>query len=226
MSSLNQILYILLGAAPYLLVLVYLLIFKKTKQFSISAVFLGLLGIVVAVAAGGFAGVLVILNYPQTGSSLNNGFLIGVLALTVGVAMVVGEAIRYAVVSKYLKEDEQKRLVGLAYGVGFSFGEFLIYLVPVILNWGSYATLDSSIIIAVDVGIQLMISIAAYELIKQQNFASFAVGALYYVSFFLTYILHNSVVLNIGAKAIVFIIAAALLYAFIPKKSERLGETL
>ena len=119
--------------------------------------------------------------------------------------------------------DAKSSLSGLAFGVGFSLGEFVFFAAMSILNWGEFLTIDASLMIFVDVVIQIALSVAAYELIKQENIASVAVGAIYYVSFFLAYILNNSMVLNIAVKAIILVVSLALAFTFIPKKKTEEG---
>ena len=220
MSSAHQILSILLGAVPYLIVLIWILAAKRWHEISLSSILLGLFGIAIAVALGGIAGLLLILYNPHTASSLNSSFLIGVLAASVGVAMVAGEMFRYYIVRRSLAAQRQEHLVSLAYGIGFSLGEFFVFVVPLVMHWGKLAAWDASVMIAVDISIQIMVSIAAYELIRQGNFAFIAVGGLYYFSFFMSYVLYDAVILKIAMKVIVFGIALALMIVFHPTKKE------
>ncbi len=220
MSTTQQVLSILLGALPYFIVLIWLTFARRWRDISLTSVLLGAFGIVVAVALGAIVGLLLILYNPHTGSTVNDSFLIGVLAASVAVAMIVGEMFRYYIVKRSIGSDRREPLVSLAYGVGFSLGEFLVYLVPLLVNWGKLASWDASAIIAVDVTIQIMVSVSCYELIRQSNFAFIAVGGLYYLSFFMSYVLHDTVILNIAAKVIVFGIALALMIVFHPTARE------
>lgn len=221
MSDLYRFLYLLVGALPYIVLFCYLLLSRKIKQFSGTVMLFGILGIVAAVALGAIAGLVVILNYPQTGSTVTGGFLNGVLAVMVGVALVVGELLRYMVVKKQISIGNNGVLTAIGYGVGFSLGEFAIFLFGAINNWNKSLSFQASVIILVDIIIEIAVSIAAFELISQDNFAFIAVGALYYLSFFFSYALHSSPFLNIAAKAIILVVSLALAFTFAPTKFQR-----
>lgn len=216
---------ILLAMAPYLAVVIYLLIKKKISQLKFSDIIVGFGGILCAVAAGAVIGTLIIMNYPQTGSSISNSFLITVLGVSLIGVLIVGEALRYGLAHRVLQNKTHRPLVGLSYGIGFSFGEFLIYLVPLLMNRGDYISWDAAALIAVDVSMQILLSISCYELIKQNNFAFIAVGGLYYLSFFLSYVLHNATALNIAAKVVGLIIAVVLAVVLAPRENQYEEET-
>lgn len=215
-----QFVYLLLALLPYISVLVCLFVFHKVSEFSVSTMFMGLIGVAASVALGALAGFVILINFPQTGSTVTNGFMTGVLAVMVAVALIVGEILRYLIVTKTIKEGKSGLMTAIAYGVGFSLGEFMIFLIPALMHWGNYLKLDAALVILADVIIEISVSIAAYELISQQNFAFIAIGSLYYLSFFLSYALHGSVVLNISAKVIILIISIALLVTFFPNRKE------
>ena len=223
MSDIKQILYLLLAASPYIAIFLFVLIGKKTKEFHLSDVLLGCFGILIALGAGAVGGFMIITNYPQTASSVNDSFLTSVLAVMLGIALIAGELFRYMALKKSKTGEERSPLSGLAFGIGFSLGEFAFFVAIAVTNWGSFLSADASLMILVDVLIQLALSIAAYELIKQENFAAIAVGALYYASFFMAYVLNNSPVLNIALKAIILAISIALAFTFIPKKNTGVG---
>lgn len=218
MDNLQQVLLLLLGALPYVAVFLYVVIAKKTSEFRFSDLLLGLFGILVSVGVGAVGGFLIISNYPQTGSTINDSFLTTVLAVMLAIALVGGECFRYMVLKKSKSGDERPALSGLAFGVGFSMGEFVFFAAMAIMNWGTFLTIDAALMIMVDVVIELAVSVAAYELIKQENAASIAVGALYFLSFFMAYVLNNSVILNVALKIIILGISLALAFTFIPKK--------
>ena len=223
MSDLKQILLLLLAALPYVLLLLFVLIGKKTREFRFSDVLMGCFGILIALGAGVIGGFAIITNYPQTASTVSDSFLTTVLAVMLGIALAGGELFRYMVLKKPKNGEDRPALSGLAFGAGFSLGEFAFFAAMAVLNWGSFLTVDASLMVMVDIVIQLALSIAAYELIKQENFAAIAVGALYYVSFFLAYVLNNSIVLNIALKVIILAISIALAFTFIPKKNTEVG---
>ncbi len=218
MSDLKEILLLLLGALPYIALLLYVVISGKTKEFHLADVFLGLFGILIALGVGAVGGFMIISSYPQTASTVSDSFLTTVLAVMLGIALLGGELFRYMVLKTPKNGEERPSLSGLAFGVGFSLGEFAFFAAMAIMNWGTFLSVDASLMIAADIVIQLAVSIAAFELIKQENLASVAVGALYFISFFLAYVLNNSVVLNIAAKVIILIISLALAFTFVPKK--------
>ncbi len=219
MSELQQILLLLLGALPYIAVLLFLVISKKTAQFQLSDVFLGFFGIVISMGLGIIGAILIITTYPQTNATISDSFLSAVLAVMLAVALLGGEFFRY--ISLKSSKDKQTRteLSGLAFGVGFSLGEFVFFVGIAMMNWGDFLSLDAALMILVDIVIQLALSVAAYELIKNENAASIFVGAPYFVSLFLTYALHGSVALNIAQKVLALIISLMLAFTFIPKKN-------
>jgi len=219
MNNLQQVLLLLLGALPYVAVFLYVVIAKKTKDFRFSDLLLGLFGILVSVGVGAVGGFLIISNYPQTGSTINDSFLTTVLAVMLVIALAGGECFRYMVFKKSKNGEERPALSGLAFGVGFSMGEFVFFTAMAIMNWGTFLSLDAALMILADVVIEIAVSVAAYELIKQENAASIAVGALYFLSFFMAYVLNNSVVLNIAFKVIILGISLALAFALLPKKN-------
>lgn len=218
MSDLKQILLLLLGASPYFAVLLYVVIDRKVKAFHFSDVILGFLGILISLGAGAVGGFMIITNYPQTGSTVTNSFLAGMLAVMLCIALLGGELFRYFALKTSKSGEKRSELSGLAFGVGFSLGEFIFFAALAIMNWGTFLGLDASLMIITDVIIQLAVSLAAFELIKQENIASIAVGALYFLSFFMAYILNNSPVLNIALKVIILCVSLALAFAFSPKK--------
>lgn len=226
MLSMQQILMLLLAAVPYLGVIIFLIFTRRLKEFSLTTVFLGLFGFAIALGAGIVGGFLVISAYPQTNSTLTESFLIGVFAVVMGVALIAGELFRFLILRSPEKE-ERSRLAGLAYGVGFSLGEYIFFVVMSVMSQESILSLDMALMLLADIVIELGISIVAYELIRQNNYASFAVGGLYYLSLFLLMALNSSIVLNIAAKVIVLIVVIALLIAYLPdnKKHQR-GEVL
>ena len=186
---------------------------------SVIDLLLGLFGILVSVGVGAVGGFLIISNYPQTGSTINDSFLTTVLAVMLVIALAGGECFRYMVFKKSKNGEERPALSGLAFGVGFSMGEFVFFTAMAIMNWGTFLSLDAALMILADVVIEIAVSVAAYELIKQENAASIAVGALYFLSFFMAYVLNNSVVLNIAFKVIILGISLALAFALLPKKN-------
>ena len=97
MSDLKQVSLLLLGALPYIAVLLFVLIGKKTKEFRFSDVLLGCFGILLALGVGAVGGFIIITNYPQTASSVSESFLITVLAVVLAIAMVGGELFRFLV---------------------------------------------------------------------------------------------------------------------------------
>ena len=219
MSDIQQVLLLLLCGLPYIAIALFLVISRKANQFRMSDVFLGFFGIAVGLGLGIVGAVLIITAYPQTNATISNSFLGTVLAVMLGVALLGGEFFRY--ISLKPSKDQQSRtsLSGLAFGVGFSLGEFVFFVAIVLMNWGKFLTMDAALMILVDVIIQLAISIAAYELIKNENAASILVGTPYFLSLFLTYALHGSVILNVTQKVIFLIIALMLAFTFMPKNS-------
>ncbi len=219
MSDTQQVLLLLLCGLPYIAIALFLVISRKTSQFHLSDVFLGFFGIAVALGLGIVGAVLIITAYPQTNATISNSFLSMVLAVMLGVALLGGEFFRY--ISLKSSKDQQSRtsLSGLAFGVGFSLGEFVFFVAIVLMNWGGFLSIDAALMILVDVIIQLSLSIAAYELIKNENAASIFIGAPYFLSLFLTYVLHNSVILNVAQKVLFLIIALMLAFTFMPKKN-------
>ncbi len=223
MLSMQQILLLLLAALPYFALIVWLLITRKTAQFSFSSMFLGVLDIAVALAGGGVVLLLIVGNFPQTNSTLTNSFLIGVFAGITAAALVVGEFFRYMVLRKERNssQDEKGALPGLSFGVGVSLGEYAFFVVMTVMNQDFKVSIDMAIMLMVDIMIQLLISFVAYELIKNNNFACFAVGGLYYLSLFLLVAFSSSTVLTIVTKVIVLGVAIGLLIAYLPSRKNR-----
>ncbi len=217
--QLTQILYILIAGLPYIAILGYLLFGKNTNKFPFSTVLLGLMGIVLAVLFGGIFAVLIIVNFPQTSSTLTNSYLYGVWALMMLIAMLIGEGFRYMILRPEKNADEKSELSGLAFGIGFSLGEFAFFVGSSVFTENPMA-LDGAIIVAVDIIIQLVLSVAAYQLIKQNNFGFIAISGLYFVSLIAMLVLNNSTILNIGFKALLFIVSFILLYTFTPSKTQ------
>lgn len=221
MSNIEQILLLCLSALPYVAVFVYLMISGKIKEFSFSTLCLGAFDILLAVAVGAVGGFLIITGYPQTGSTLSNSYLIGLLAAFLGIALIAGEGFRILMLKRNAQSDESNSSVaGLAFGVGCSLGEFIFFAAVAIMNWGEYIRFDSAMLIMVDVLIQILVSIAAYELIKQGNFASVAVGGVYYLSLFFAYVFSSSIVLNIVSRVVMLGIAVALAITFLPERQK------
>ncbi len=220
MFSMQQFLFLLLAAVPYIALLIYLLITKRIKDLSISYLFLGAVGIVLSFGVGIVALLVIIGAYPQTNSSLSEGFLTGVFAAMMAVALLAGEFFRYLIL-KPSSGEEKPYLCGLSYGIGFSLGEYVFFLIMKFMNSDYSITFDMSLMLLIDIVIQLGISFVAYELIKQNNFASFAVGGLYYLSLFLLVALNSSIILNISAKVLVLIVTGALFFAYLPTRNQR-----
>lgn len=224
MLTVQQMLLLALAALPYIGVLAWLLISHRTKEFSLSGVFLGLFDIVIALGAGVVALLIIIGSFPQTNSTLTNSFLVGVFAAMMGVALVVGEFFRYMILKPNEKE-EKSPLAGLSFGVGVSLGEYIFFVVMTVMNQDYTITIDMTLMLLADILIQLGISVVAYELIRQNNFAFIAVGGLYYLSMFLLMVLNTSTVLTVAAKVIVLGIVIALFIAYLPgKKRSREGS--
>lgn len=215
----EQVLFLLLGALPYIAIFLFLIISKKFVQFHLSDVFLGLFGIAISFGVGIVGALFIITTYPQTSSSVTNSFLTTVLAVTLGLALIAGEAYRFISLKPSKIQSSKTAFSGLAFGVGFSLGEFIFFVAIAIMNWGTVLSLDAALIVLADIVIQLSLSVAAYELIKQNNAASFVVGIPYYLTLFLSYALNGSVVLNIAQKVLILIISLVLLFTFFPKRN-------
>lgn len=222
MLSVQQILLLALAALPYVLGAVWVIFARRTADFSLSMVFLGLFDIVIAFGGAAISLMIIIGAFPQTNSTLSDSFLIGVFAVMMAVALVVGEFFRYLILRPSEKNDKPA-LAGLSFGVGVSLGEYAFFVVMSVMNQDYSISVDMAIMLLIDILIQLGISYVAYELIKQNNFAFIAVGGLYYLSMFLLMAFNSSVVLTIAAKAIVFLIVGGLFIAYLPNFKNREG---
>lgn len=213
----NQILLYALAAVPFICVFLLLLVLRRIDEFPFGTIFLGLLGIVIAFGSGIISLFAVINYFPQTNSTLSDSFLIGVFAVIMAVACIVGEFFRYMVL-KTSQKEERPALSGLAYGVGMALGEYIFFIAMSVMNVDYKIGLDMVLMLLVDIIIQIGISFVAFELIKQDNIAFAPVGGMYYLSLFLLMALNGSTVLNIVAKAVVLIITGALTIVFWPSK--------
>ena len=74
MSDLKQILLLLLAALPYVLLLLFVLIGKKTREFRFSDVLMGCFGILIALGAGVIGGFAIITNYPDKAVRVRDEF--------------------------------------------------------------------------------------------------------------------------------------------------------
>ena len=219
MLSLQQILMFVLAALPLLVVVLLAFIFGRIKEFSVSMVFLGIFDIVVALG-GGIAVLMVIVStFPQTNSTITKSFLIGALAAMLAVALIVGEFFRYLILRSSDK-NEKSSLSGICFGFGIALGEYFAFIAMSVLNSEYKISLDMTIILMVDIVMQLCISYVAYKLIQQNNFAFIAVGGLYYLSLFILMAFSGSSILMIASKVLAFLIAIGLFVAYLPGKKQ------
>lgn len=217
MITIEQIAFLTIALLPYLCVFAWAVAKKKTKEFSFSCVLLGIFDIVIAIGAGIIALLIIIGSFPQTNSTLTNSFLVGVFAIIMAVALVVGEFFRYMILKPSNKE-EKPALAGLSFGIGISLGEYAFFAAMTVMNQDYSITFDMALMLMADILIQFGISYVAYELIKQDNFAFAAVGGIYYLSMFLLMALNSSTVLTVATKVIVLGIVVALFIAYHPTR--------